>query len=213
MAVRSLAHTRTFEEYENMLEFIESVEGLSYGFNLSKLLGAITINTKIGQGGYKKEKNNRGETDGDNKDERGGDGGHGSANLETHGSAPGLFAKPEKELKIATRGEADTNGNGNAAGVACSAGSSFFENGSLSSNKKNYFCSELVAACLKSMSLIYARRNETYFWPGEFGRGGAIDKSMVDGAYYGEELIIDCKVMEIGNARVQEDRGGGEGIY
>ena len=80
-------------------------------------------------------------------------------------------------------------------------------------NKRNFFCSELIVSALKSMGLVHARRNSLYFWPGEFGLGAAIDKSMAEGAAYGDELVIDCKVPEIGSARVNVDRGGGEGIY
>ena len=62
----------------------------------------------------------------------------------------------------------------------------------------------------------HSRRNELYFWPGEFCKGGSLDKSLIDGCSYGEEMIIDCKVLEIGSARVsynhedsEDSRGGG----
>ena len=72
------------------------------------------------------------------------------------------------------------------------------------SNSK-YFCSELVAAAPKGMGLMHGQRNEKYFWPGEFAKGGALDRSLIEGARYGEETIIDCQMLEIGQARVVND--------
>ena len=70
------------------------------------------------------------------------------------------------------------------------------------SEKKDYFCSELIAGALKAMGLMLDRRNELYFWPGEFGEGGGVDKSLIEGCKYGEEVIIDCKVLEIAGANL-----------
>ena len=50
MSVRPLNHTRTFHEFESMCDFVDSVLGVPYGFNFSKLFGAIGINKKIGMG-------------------------------------------------------------------------------------------------------------------------------------------------------------------
>ena len=55
------------------------------------------------------------------------------------------------------------------------------------------------------MGYMYPRRNETYFWPGEFASSGAIEKSLVDDCGYGEEMIIDCRVLEIADARIAKD--------
>jgi len=197
-----LEHTRTFEEYENMAQFLESVEGVPYGFNLGKLFGAMTINTKIGMG--EKKKGWKGEEEGKEHEEEEDDE---VEQVQTNGPAPSLGAIKAAEDKPKNNKGAAGGGAAGMGGIA-GAGTLFDF-----TNKKNYFCSELIAACLKSMGIMYSRRNETYFWPGEFGRGAAIDRSMIAGACYGEELVIDCKILEIGNARVQEDRGGGEGVF
>jgi hypothetical protein len=65
-------------------------------------------------------------------------------------------------------------------------------------NSSSYFCSELIASTLKSLGYMHARRNTLYFWPGQFAQGGTIDKSLVDGCRYGEEMIIDFRESEIG---------------
>ena len=73
-------------------------------------------------------------------------------------------------------------------------------NSSKDSDQK-FFCSELVAALMKATGWMLSRRNEKYFWPGEFSKGGAIDKSLIDDCSFGEELIIDSQILEIGTAR------------
>mmetsp|Transcript_7811 Transcript_7811/g.11636 ORF Transcript_7811/g.11636 Transcript_7811/m.11636 type:complete len:818 (+) Transcript_7811:180-2633(+) len=68
-------------------------------------------------------------------------------------------------------------------------------------HNSTFFCSELVAAALKELGLIPKNLNAGYFWPGSFARHDEIDTVLEEHtAYYGDELIIDCRVMEISRA-------------
>jgi len=66
---------------------------------------------------------------------------------------------------------------------------------------ENYFCSELVAACLQYMGVLKLDRNCSSFWPGSFGSGGDVDNECLENFCFGDEIIIDCHVLEIGSAK------------
>ena len=67
--------------------------------------------------------------------------------------------------------------------------------------KKSFFCSELVAAAQITTGIIRENYNVSFFWPGSFAEGGAVDEAMVDGLRYGTEILIDCRDIEVGRAR------------
>ena len=189
MAVRSLAHTRTFQEFESMCDFVEKVEGMDYGFNLGKLFGAITINKRLGmgEGGKIGAKGSKEKEEAEDED----DGRLGSYRS-MHSNRTTEEGKEKEEGREKKKGS--VGGMGGIAGVGTLL--------DFNNKKESYFCSELIAMALKAMGLMFQRRNELFFWPGEFGRGGALEKSLIEGCGYGEEIIIDCRLMEIGSARV-----------
>jgi hypothetical protein len=86
-----------------------------------------------------------------------------------------------------------------------------YEN-TLNPNKKNdepknksFFCSELVASVLKQMDVIPDSLNAEYFWPGCFAKNDEIDIIMKENdlsSYYDEEMVIDCRIVEISKAIV-----------
>ncbi|GMH77776.1 hypothetical protein TrST_g13862 [Triparma strigata] len=191
MAVRSLVHTRTFQEFEAMCDFTDSVLGVPYGFNFRKLFGAIGINKKIGMGTKDKDKGD--EKVDDEETEKPGQGSITRNNINSMGRETEESSGTVSNVQTSSTEKPHGSGMGGIAGVGTLI--SF-------SDKKDYFCSELIAAALKAMGIMYDRRNELYFWPGEFGKGGSLDKSLIEECEYGEEMIIDCKVLEIGSARV-----------
>jgi hypothetical protein len=65
---------------------------------------------------------------------------------------------------------------------------------------QSFFCSELVAAALKHMGIISPSYPASYFWPGSFAKGGDIDTALLPHASYGDEIIIDCRYLEIAKA-------------
>lgn len=72
---------------------------------------------------------------------------------------------------------------------------------------KAFFCSELVAAILKEMDIIPASLNSEYFWPGCFSKDDEIDTIMKEhnlSSYYDDELVIDCRIVEIAKATVSD---------
>lgn len=78
---------------------------------------------------------------------------------------------------------------------------------STDSKKQAFFCSELVAAALKEIEIIPSSLNSEYFWPGCFAKNDEIDVLMKENdlkCHYGEELVIDCRVVEISKAIVSE---------
>ena len=189
LAVRSLMHTRTFREFEGMCNFVGGVVGMPYGFNLRKLVGAMGINERPGMGRGKGGDAEQEEDEEEEEEETttsftGSQGGRSTDDS-------GVSKDKDKNKPPRPQGVASMGG---VAGVGTLL--------DFSNKSKSYFCSELIAACLKEMGIMLERRNALYFWPGEFGEGGAVDKSMVEGRSYGPEIIVDCKVPEIGAARV-----------
>lgn len=66
---------------------------------------------------------------------------------------------------------------------------------------ENYFCSELVAACLQYMGVLGITRNCSSFLPGSFSTGSDLDTECTEGCSFTDEIIIDCHNLEIGNAK------------
>ena len=66
--------------------------------------------------------------------------------------------------------------------------------------KSDYFCSELVACALQDCGLIEPSRNPTFFWPGAFAARGEIDRALLHGAAYGEEVLINCSTPAVAAA-------------
>uniref|UniRef100_A0A7S0XGP2 PX domain-containing protein n=1 Tax=Chromulina nebulosa TaxID=96789 RepID=A0A7S0XGP2_9STRA len=70
--------------------------------------------------------------------------------------------------------------------------------------KNTYFCSELVAAFLKTLGVIKSDcPKEENFWPGSFAVNALIDKHIVDPMFYGGTIIIDPEVNSIGYHNVK----------
>jgi hypothetical protein len=75
------------------------------------------------------------------------------------------------------------------------------------SKNKAFFCSELVAAVLKVMEVIPDSLNSEYFWPGCFSKDDEIDTIMKENqlsSFYDDELVIDCRIVEIAKATVSD---------
>ncbi len=74
----------------------------------------------------------------------------------------------------------------------------------LTGGRETYFCSELVAAALQEVNLLPRAIDSSYFWPGSFACNGEVDKIISEhvssGAKYGHEMVIDCRITEIGKA-------------
>ena len=68
-----------------------------------------------------------------------------------------------------------------------------------------FFCSQLVAAGLKAMSVLPTDLNSSRFWPGSFAEGGEIDGAgvMIDPWRLGEVMLVDTKTLELGSAVVK----------
>ena len=67
---------------------------------------------------------------------------------------------------------------------------------------EDFFCSELIAAGLKRMGCLQTEREDAYFWPSSFAQGGDLEKYMGPGFSYGEEIVIDCNMVEVEKAQV-----------
>ena len=65
----------------------------------------------------------------------------------------------------------------------------------------DFFCSELIAAALREMGAVSYDVADAHFWPGAFATGGSIEKYMADGFSYGDEIVIDCRIVEVSKAR------------
>lgn len=78
--------------------------------------------------------------------------------------------------------------------------------------QSSFFCSELVAACLQTMDLLPKDINVSAIWPGSFTSAGDIDKMLLAGAVFGDELVLDCRVMEISRARTRTSWSGKHSI-
>ena len=46
--------------------------------------------------------------------------------------------------------------------------------------------------------------NCSYFWPGSFAKGGEIDHALTPGLSYGEVILLDCKIIEVGKAVIRD---------
>jgi hypothetical protein len=64
-----------------------------------------------------------------------------------------------------------------------------------------YFCSELIAAMLKSLKIIPCTMKNDLFWPGSFASGDIMDKIIYPSYSYGSEIIIDCRVNDISDMK------------
>ncbi|KAF0682421.1 Aste57867_25434 [Aphanomyces stellatus] len=72
-------------------------------------------------------------------------------------------------------------------------------------NLSGFFCSELIAAALKASGLIDDSFAASSFWPGSFGSGQEVDRELArHDAYLEEEVVIDCRVLEIALANKDE---------
>lgn len=69
-----------------------------------------------------------------------------------------------------------------------------------SAQKKTFFCSELVAAAQLGAGLLQPSCNASFFWPGSFAAGGAVDAAAAPPFRYGPEIFIDCREVEVGKA-------------
>ena len=56
-------------------------------------------------------------------------------------------------------------------------------------DKRNFFCSELVASSFKLMGLLPKKVSSTQYWPGSFAARRGL--KLQGGAYFGEETLID----------------------
>lgn len=65
-----------------------------------------------------------------------------------------------------------------------------------------YFCSQLVADCLKQLEIIDNEMNSKAFWPGSFATGDLIDRIAINGYKYSDEIVINFKTLELSEARV-----------
>ena len=68
-----------------------------------------------------------------------------------------------------------------------------------------YFCSQLVADCLKQLDIIDDSLNSKSFWPGSFSENDLIDKITINGYSYGVETIVNFTTLEVGNAKVMNN--------
>ena len=73
-------------------------------------------------------------------------------------------------------------------------------------DKKNFFCSELVACCWKAMGVLQHRKNSTYYWPADFAPGGAVEEHLAEGVSLGPQIAIDCRFVEVGYATSAHSR-------
>ncbi len=55
--------------------------------------------------------------------------------------------------------------------------------------KRNFFCSELVASAFKLMGLLPTNVSSTQYWPGSFAARRGL--KLLGGASFGEETLID----------------------
>ena len=52
------------------------------------------------------------------------------------------------------------------------------------------------------MGCLQTEREDAYFWPSSFAQGGDLEKYMGPGFSYGEEIVIDCNMVEVEKAQV-----------
>lgn len=65
-----------------------------------------------------------------------------------------------------------------------------------------YFCSQLVAEGLKQLLVIDNNINSKSFWPGSFACGDLIDKIIINGYSYSDEIVINFTILEIAEAKL-----------
>ena len=69
------------------------------------------------------------------------------------------------------------------------------------SKQYGYFCSELVAAALKTIGLLDRTRASSYFWPGSYNIGGEIERHLSPNVRLDDTLlVIDSKFAEVGQS-------------
>jgi len=72
--------------------------------------------------------------------------------------------------------------------------------------EENFFCSELVAACLMEVGLLHTDKEPASFWPGAFAENDSIDESVEAPFHFSSEIAIDCRMMEVGKAVSEADK-------
>ena len=62
------------------------------------------------------------------------------------------------------------------------------------SAKVGFFCSELIACCLKRISLLDLSRPSSQYYPGHFStENAATEIKLLGDAFYSEEIIVDVQ--------------------
>mmetsp|Transcript_69788 Transcript_69788/g.204649 ORF Transcript_69788/g.204649 Transcript_69788/m.204649 type:complete len:489 (-) Transcript_69788:113-1579(-) len=62
-----------------------------------------------------------------------------------------------------------------------------------SEDVRTFFCSELVAACLKRAGVLAPSRPSSDYWPGSFGQNSIEPLLLQEGVHVGEEQLIVCE--------------------
>eukprot|EP00941_MAST-03F_sp_MAST-3F-sp1_P006257 g6257.t1 len=65
---------------------------------------------------------------------------------------------------------------------------------------ENFFCSELVAAGLKTLGFMENVRSSAYYWPGDFGDDGNIESFLKNSIELAPAVAINCRFVEVGFA-------------
>ena len=58
-------------------------------------------------------------------------------------------------------------------------------------DQEGYFCSQVVARGLQEMGVLSSEGSSAQFWPSDFGSKKKLP--MINGAFFGPELILDFK--------------------
>jgi len=116
---------------------------------------------------------------------------------------PNLFSRNTKNVKIeSNNSNNDRNSDSNNNRISENDANKIIDIDEISST---YFCSQLVADCLKQLDIIDDSLNSKSFWPGNFCQDDLIDKITINGYSYGEETIINFTTLEIGSAKVMNN--------
>ena len=68
--------------------------------------------------------------------------------------------------------------------------------------RRGYFCSELVAAFLKNVLVLPRNSQPSSFWPGSFSMNKELDWDCHAQGKYGDEILLEFRVLDIGKASV-----------
>ena len=122
-------------------------------------------------------------------------------------SASQVFSKKQKSTSLTKRLSSMLVSSTKKAEAAYENSQNSSTNSDEKQNKA-FFCSELVAALLKEYEIIPKTLNSEYFWPGSFSKDDEVDSIIREtncAAYFENEMVIDCRVVEIAKATINPD--------